>query len=173
MPATKPKTKLETNGTRQRIEAVASILEGYAQRGVFRGFSPAEKARQGKAVFRLLWHRDRIFEFVFDPSRNSMSFPSVLPNVSAEMHRDLKAFIKARHSAEFPEHRRVDSGKAQITTSSKGGNFAITLRVIESDDEYGTRKLIHLVHEIFLTFLLDGRYYDYMVEHFDLDPDRF
>lgn len=171
MPATK--TKLELNGARQRIEAVASILEGYAQRGVFRGFSPAEKARQGKAVFRLLWHRDRIFEFVFDPSRNSMSFPSVLPNVPSEMHRDLKRFIESRYSTDLPEHRRIDSDKAQINTSNRKGTVAINLLVLDGDDEYGVRKLIHLVHEIFLTFLLDGRYYEYMVDNFDLDPDRF
>jgi hypothetical protein len=35
------------------------------------------------------------------------------------------------------------------------------------------RKLIRLVYEIFLTFLLDGRYYEYLVENFNLDPDRF
>ncbi len=35
------------------------------------------------------------------------------------------------------------------------------------------RQLIHLVHEIFMTFLLDGRYYEYMVETFDLDPDKW
>ena len=170
MPATR--TKLDPNGTRQRIEAVASILEGYAQRGVFRGFSPAEKAGQGKAVFRLLWHRDRIFEFVFDPSRNSMSFPSVLPNVSTEMHRDLKRFIESRSSADLPEHRRIDPSKVQINTSNRKGAVAINLLVLDVDDEYGVRKLIHLVHEIFLTFLLDGLYYEYMVENFDLDPDR-
>ena len=39
--------------------------------------------------------------------------------------------------------------------------------------EYATRKLIHLVHEIFLGFLIDAGYYEYMVEHLGLDPDRY
>jgi hypothetical protein len=169
----KLKEKPGLNSTRARIDAVAATLEGYARRGVFRGFSPAETARQGQAVFRLLWHRDRVFEFVFDPRRNTMRFPAVLPNVPTEMYRDLKAFINARYSADLPDHRRIDSRKAQITASNRGGNVALSLRLLDGDDEYGARKLIHLVHEIFLTFLLDGRYYDYMVENFNLDPDRF
>lgn len=173
MPAASSKEKRETTGTRARIDAVAATLEGYARRGVLRGFSPAEKARPGQAVFRLLWHRDRVYEFVFDPRRNTMRFPLVLPNVPAEMYRELKAFIKARHAAELPDHRRIDFRKAQVTASHQGGNVALSLRILDGDDDYGVRKLIHLVHEIFLTFLLDGRYYEYMVENFDLDPDRF
>ena len=39
--------------------------------------------------------------------------------------------------------------------------------------DYAARKLIHAVHEIYLTYLNDGRYYNYMVEVFDIDPDRF
>lgn len=173
MAVAKLKEKHKVNGTCARIEAVAVMLEGYAQRGVFRGFSPAEEFRQGRAVFRLLWHRDRVFEFVFDTRRNTMRFPLVLPNVPAEMYRELKEFIKARHAAELPDHRRIDSRKAQVVAYSRGGNVALSLRILDGDDEYGARKLIHLVHEIFLTFLLDGRYYEYMVENFNLDPDRF
>jgi len=42
-----------------------------------------------------------------------------------------------------------------------------------ADFEYAARKLIHAVHEVYLTYLNDGRYYNYMVEVFDIDPDRF
>jgi hypothetical protein len=173
MSAARLKERHGVKATRARIEAVTATLEGYARRGVFRGFSPAGDVRQGRAIFRLLWHRDRVFEFVFDTRRNTMRLPLVLPNVPAEIYRELKEFIKARHAAELPDHRRIDSSKAQITASNRGGNVALSLRVINGDDEYGARKLIHLVHEIFLTFPLDGRYYEYLVENFDLDPDRF
>jgi hypothetical protein len=175
MSVTRLKEKHGVKETRARIEAVAATLETYAQRGVFREFNPAGDVRQGQAVFRLLWHRDRVFEFVFDTRRNTMRFPLVLPNVPAdsEMYRELKGFIKARHAAEFPDHRRIDSRKAHVVAYNRGGNVTLSLRVINGDDEYGARKLIHLVHEIFLTFLLDGRYYEYLVENFDLDPDRF
>ena len=35
------------------------------------------------------------------------------------------------------------------------------------------RDSVQTAHEIFLIFLVDGAYYDYMVEHLGLDPDRF
>ena len=102
-----------------------------------------------------------------------MRFPLVLPNVPAGMYRELKEFINARHAAELPDHRRIDSRKAQVAASNRGGNVKLSVRIIDGDDEYGARKLIHLVHEMFLTFLLDGRYYEYLVENFDLDQDQF
>ncbi len=54
----------------------------------------------------------------------------------------LKEFIKARHAAELPDHRRIDSRKAQVVASNRGGNVALSLHVINGDDEYGARKLI-------------------------------
>lgn len=102
-----------------------------------------------------------------------MRFPLVLPGVPADskMYLDLKEFIKARHSDEFPDHRRIDGRKAQVGSCVRSGNVSLTLTVRNGDYRYGARKLINLVHEIFLVFLADG-YYEYMVEAFDLDPDR-
>jgi len=157
---------------RSRVDLVAAILEGYAERGVFRGFSQ-KPVQRGRAVFTMLWHRDRAFEFVFDYDKNTMRFPLVLPNVPAdsEMYAALKRFVKSRHSDELPQHRRIDLRKAEVRSYNRAGNVSLTLTVKKGDCEYGARKLIHLVHEVFLTFLIDG-WYDYMVENFDLDPDR-
>jgi hypothetical protein len=159
---------------RYRIERVAEVLEGYAQRGVFRGFSRAPAIRDGKCAFKLVWHHDRAFELVFDARRNTLRFPLLLPNVAADssMYGELKRFIEERHSTEIPEHRRIDRRKAVASVSNRRANVSLTMRLL-NDDEYGARKLIHLATEVFLVFLQDGRYYDYMVENFDLDPDRF
>ncbi len=159
-----------SKGTRHRVEAVAEVLEGYAQRGVFRGFS-RELARGDRTTFRMLWHRDRIFELVFDEARQSLRFPQLLPNVSAEMFQHLKEFLRERTSDDLPEHRRIDRRKVEVRAQNRKGTVSLSLTMKDSDVEYGARKLIHLVHELFLTFLMDGRNYDYMVENFDLDPD--
>jgi hypothetical protein len=121
----------------------------------------------------MVWHRDRVFDLIFDANRGTMRFPLVLPGVSADskMYLDLKEFIKARHSDELPNHRRIDSRKAQAGSNVRSSNVSLTLTVRNGDYKYGVRKLINLVHEIFLVFLADG-YYEYMVEAFDLDPDR-
>lgn len=160
----------EVTRTRARLAVVSAVLENYAERGVFRGFS--QDIRTNKAVFRMLWHRERVFELTFEPNKNTLRFAQVLPSVDAEMFQDLQEFIRLRLSTELPDHRRIDPTIVKITPIRRSGNVSLTMQILDSDDEYAVRKFIHLVHEIFLTFLLDGRYYDYMVENFDLDPDR-
>lgn len=155
------------------MEVVARTLEEYAARCVFRGFSRGP-INGGKAAFKIAWHRDCMFDFVFDSARSSLRFSTVLPNVPADssMYKELKAFIKSRQSGELPDHRRIDRTKVEIRPYNRGGNVSLTFRVKDGDIEYGVRRLIYFVNEIFLVFLQDGLYYDYMVETFDLDPDH-
>jgi len=89
------------------------------------------------------------------------------------MYRELQAFLKARQTAEMPEHRRVNPSKAGITLSNQRGAVSLKLIVKDGDFDYGTRKIIHIVHEIFMVFLVDGPYFEYMVEQLGLDPDRY
>ncbi len=88
------------------------------------------------------------------------------------MYREFKEFLESRHDASLPEHRRIDRKKASVRASNRAGNIALTLTVRNSDYEYATRKLIHLVHEVFLVFLYEARNYDYLIKTFDLDPDH-
>lgn len=168
-----PKEIKNSKRAQAHIEAVAETLENYARRGVFRGFSRGAVGKD-KAAFRMVWHRDRVFDFILDLRNNTMRFPVVLPNVpaSSEMYSELKAFITSRHSDKVPAHRRIDSRKAQVRPYNRGGNVSLTLTVVDGEFEYCARTLINLVHEIFMVFLIDGSYYEYMVETFDLDPDR-
>ena len=175
------------HSTVSSIDAVHAILEGYAERGVFRGFSRGpgsnrkgsnrksgnRKSSSRKASFRLLWHRDRLFELILDLDRHTLRFPLVLPHVDAKstMYQKLKEFLKSRQSEEMPQHRRIDTRKARVQSVNRGGNVAVILTIQDGDYEYGARKLVHLVHEIFLVFLVDGPYYESMVETFGLDPD--
>jgi len=172
MRAAVAKEKQFPMGSASAVEVVAETLEHYARRGVFRGFSRGA-VKNGRAAFRMVWHRDRVFDFIFDVSRGTMRFPLVLPDVPADskMYADLKAFIRDRQSEELPEHRRIDAGKARVSSYLRSGNVSLTLTVRNGDYKYGAQKLINLVHEIFLVFLADG-YFDYMVEAFDLDPDK-
>jgi hypothetical protein len=162
-----------TKRGKAEAELVAGILENYANRGVFKGFSHGPSGA-GKAVFRMLWHRDRFFELILDTHKKTLRFPVVLPEIPARssMYREFKEFIESRHSADLPEHRRINPKKATVKPSIRAGNAGLTLTVRNGDYAYATRKLINLVHEVFLDFLYDGRYYDYLVETFDLDPDH-
>jgi hypothetical protein len=156
------------------VALVTGILEGYAEKAVFRGFS-AHPLRGGKATYRMVWHQDRPFELLLDVPGKTLRFPAVLPGVHARspMYRELQAFLKVRQTDEMPEHRRVDPAKAGITLSSQRGVVSLKLTVKNGDFDYATRKIIHLVHEIFMVFLVDGPYFEYMVEQLGLDPDRY
>jgi hypothetical protein len=153
---------------------VTEILEGYAAKAVFRGFS-AHPAANGQAIYRMIWHHDRRFEMLLDVEQKTLQFPEVLPGVPARspMYRDLHAFLKLRQSEEMAEHRRVNPAKARLASGNKRGTVSITLTVKDGDFDYATRKIIHIVHEIFLIFLVDGPYFEYMVEHLGLDEDRY
>jgi hypothetical protein len=167
------RTKATPAGTPAAHQLVASILENYATRAVFRGFSQGPVSN-GRTTFKMLWHRDRFFELVLDVPRKTLRFPAVLPEVPAgsTMYREFREFVESRQSHALPEHRRIDKEKADVRCGNQGGDVSVTLTTRDGDFEYGVRKLINLVHETYLVFLFDGRYHDYLVETFNLDPDR-
>jgi hypothetical protein len=140
---------------------------------VFRGFSQGTVER-GKAKFKMLWHRDRFFELVFDSKKKTLSFPVVLPDVArnAAIYREFGRFVESQSSPKIPAHRRIERKKVRMRASYRAGNVALTATVAGSDYEYAVRKLVHLVHETYLVFLVEGKHYEYLVETFDLDPDH-
>lgn len=159
--------------SRTDADIVASVLEDYARRGVFRAFSRSRTSRR-RSTFRVVWHYRRPYELVYDASRGALRLRQFLPNIEASsaMYRELKAFIKSRCDEALPEHRRIDPERAVIRTRNQGGLVSLSVESLERDPEYATKKLVQLVHEIFLSFLRDGPYYEYLVENFDLEPDE-
>ena len=143
------------------------ILKEYAAKGVFRGFS----AHPTDPSFRLLWHRNQFFDLLFDAQTKTLRIPVVMPSVDAAMYAHYKEFVKERCTNNQPEHRRIDPKKARVRTACKRGKVALSVVAADGDVEYALRKLIHLVHETYLVFLYDGRYYSYLIDTFDLDPD--
>ena len=163
--------------TKSVVDLVADILENYATRGVFRGFSrefSQGPARKGQATFKMMWHHDRYFELVLDVPKHTLRCPAVLPSVprDSSMHREFKEFLEYNQSEERPPHRRIDPAKVGIRSGNRAGNVSLTFTVKDGDYEYGARKTIHLMDEIFKIFLQDGPYYEYLVENFGVDPDK-
>jgi hypothetical protein len=155
------------------VAAVTGVLREYSEKALFRGFA-AGRALNGKARFSFVWHYGRTFELVLDAHKKTLQIERLLPGVDAAMYKELKAFLAARQTNEYPPHRRIDPARGSLRTSRRPGNVAISVLVKQPEDYgYATRKLIHLVHEVFLGFLVDGPYHEYMVEHLGLDPDRY
>jgi hypothetical protein len=156
-----------------RIDIVATVLAGYAERRVFHGFSRGPISG-GKASFTIAWHRGRVFELTFDARAGTLRLPELLTGIPVEssMYEDLKAFIRSRQSDELPDHRRLDARKTQVRTYNRSGNILLVMKIKDGDSEYAVRKLVHLINEIYLTLLAEGKYFDYLVDTFNLDPDR-
>lgn len=138
---------------------------------MFRGFSRGETTKT-RAAYKLLWHYDRLYDFILDTRRHTLYFPHLLSNVPRDMYRDLAAYLKSRQADDLPEHRRIDPARMGVRATHRQGSVSITLTCHDADYEHAARKAIHLVHELFLDFLSDGRYYDYKLVEFNLDPDR-
>jgi len=162
-----------TKAALSHIDAVAAVLAGYAERRVFHGFSrgPTPGA---KATFQIVWHRGRVFELTFDARAGTLRLPQLLTGIPADstIYDDLKAFIRSKQTDDVPDHRRLDTRRIQIRTYNRGGNILLVLKSKDDDIQYAVRKLVNLINEIYLTFLADGKYFDYLVETFNLDPDR-
>jgi hypothetical protein len=159
-------------GTRtQPIAIVADQLKAYARRGVFRSFSQT-RADGRQADFRFYWLWNLPFHLSFDGKRKTLSFKNLLPAVPArsELNTQLKAFIKGRSSNDQPEHRRLDPKRVSIRYSNLRGNVSITFLVVKDDYEYGVKKALNLVNEVFVGFL-NVHFPEYTVQHFRRPED--
>jgi hypothetical protein len=112
------------------------------------------------------------YRVAFDATGRTLSFVNLLPDVPAgsAMDRDLRRFVESRCDKSVVEHRRVDRRRLGVACVNRRGNVSIVF-TLKGDVQYGVRKAIHLVHEIVMDFLNDGRFVQYMVDHFNLDPE--
>jgi len=152
------------------VKVVRSGLQAYADRGVFRGFDEV-KARNGKPGFKFVWLGSRLLTFSFDSREGVLTFTNLLPNVplNSMLYGDLKRFLESRSDREIPRHRRIDSTRAELSWTNRRGKVSIALTVRNNQYAYGVRKLINLVHEVFV--LLNDSYADYMNENFDVPQE--
>lgn len=156
----------------QPADLVSSILEGYASRGVFGGFR--QNKRQARmAEFMVLWHFRRVFPILLDEAKASLTVSGLLPHVSAapKLRGDLAAYLCYCAAPERPAHRRIDPEKARVTCYVRRDSLSLRIAVQDGDYEYATRRLVHLVNEVFLDFLRDAMYLDFMVAHLGMNPE--
>ena len=140
---------------------IHDVLQGYANRGVFGSFN------QDGDTFKFTWLWNLPFELRFRQSR--LTFPQLLPH-AAPLQTDLRRFIRGCCSKNRPEHRRVDSKRLKVSCVNRRGAIGVSFQIAAGHYEYGTRKAINLVNEIFLSFL-SVNHHQYLVEHFRRPED--
>lgn len=150
---------------------VLAAFQHYATRGSFRSLTAEAAGR--KLQFRFTWIRDVPFRVVFDAAQRTLTFVDLLPAIPArsEMDRALRVFVKERMSAAVPMHRRVDGRRVGVDVMNRRGAVSIVFTFKTKDTEYAVRKSVHLAYDVLQDFLNDGRYVDYCVAHFNLNPE--
>jgi hypothetical protein len=158
--------------TRDESAMVHAALEHYANRGSFRSFS-ATTITASKTEFTFSWFRDVTFRVIFDRERRSLTFVDMLPAIPprSEMDRHLRAFVKTYTSTAVPEHRRVDPRRVTVAVANRGRAESLVFTFRTRDTAYAVRKAVHLANDILQDYLNDGRYVQYNVDHFNLNPE--
>jgi hypothetical protein len=155
------------------IETVRALLQHYAARGAFRSFSEVAGTSGRSPAFQFLWFRDVTFRVTYRSTTRTLTFVDMLPAVPprSAMDRHLRAFIKSRSDKSLPEHRRVDLRKVGLSVLNRKAAISITFVLKPGHIEYGTKKAVHLIHEVLMDFLNEPQYVEYNIEHFNLNPE--
>jgi hypothetical protein len=113
------------------------------------------------------------FHLVYDPTRRELTFRDVLPDVGSRsaMYRELKQFLRSRTPRTVAAHRRIDPRKATVNVRIRKRAVSLVVSLKDAHLEYGVRKAVNLVHELFVDFLRYPTHFSYMVEHFNVDPE--
>ena len=151
-------------------ETVARMLQGYADRGVFRGLT-AESLPGGRARFTFTWLTRRPMALHVDREATRLRFVDLLTQVDgrSSMGRDLAALIAARTSRTLPTHRRLDVRRASVEASTRKGAWSLVVTAHGTAHAYAIRYALNLVNDVFL--LLHEKYPDYLIEHFGLSAE--
>ena len=152
------------------LDVVRKNLQVYADRGVIRGLNEV-KTRSGKQSFTFVWLGDRPLEFSIDTEAARLTFNRLLPNVpsNSELYSELKRSLKNRSGSDLPQHRRIDSKRAEVVWVNRSGNVSIILKIRNNQYAYGLNRLVNLVHELFVQ--LNDSHPDYMCENFDVPQE--
>ena len=152
--------------TENPLTVIRRLLQGYADRGIFRGFSE-KKTKEGKNEFKFLWLTGQPMTLIYEGKNSTLRFKNLLLNVPSHstMYLDLEAFVKGKVDGDLPKHRRIDSQLAEVECSNRGGKVSIVLKVKRGKYQYGVNKIVNLIHEIFL--FLRSSWADYMWENVD------
>lgn len=152
------------------LDIVSSVLQDYADRGVFGGMSRASLGR-GQIAFEFKWLYNRRFTMVFDEKNSSLRFKNCFAaiNSKSEEYDALKEFVKSRYDKSLPAHRRIDRGRAETSCTCRGGGVSLVLKVKRNQYRYGVGQLVNLLHESFL--MLDQCFAEYLYENYDLPEE--
>jgi len=152
------------------LNSVSRTLDGYAGRGVFRGYT-AEPGPRGTRRFRFLWLTRRPMTIQLDPARGRLVFQDLFPAAARQygVVEAVRAVVASASSAERPAHRRLHPRRAKMTCRFVRGHGSLELALAGSNAEPAVRAALGLVNELFL--VLHECFPDYLIAEFGASPE--
>lgn len=147
-----------------------AVLQQYADRGVFRGFS-ARTGRSGVQEFRFTWLTREPIVLRYDPRASSLLFKALLPGVAraSPLLAEVQALVVSRSSRALPAHRRIDRRRVEVECAYRRGTLSLMLLIKGANRAYAVQKGVNLVHEIFVA--LQASYPEYLWDTFGLPAE--
>jgi len=152
------------------VAVVRKTLQEYADRGVFGSFNE-DNSKPANTKFHFVWLHDRRYTIVFDGTKNTLTFKDCFPHVpgNSDINQGIRDFLNERTDKKLRAHRRIDPGRAVVSSSNRGGSVSLKMEIKRNQYAYGTRKFVNLLHETFV--MLDQCFTEYLYEHFDLPEE--
>ena len=153
--------------------AVAGTLRGYADRGVFRGFS-ASTGPRGVQRFEFLWLTRRPIVLVFSPARRVLVFAHLFPAADRVpgVTQAIRDAVRSSSSPARPRHRRIDARRAKMTCRFRDGDGSLRLSLAGPEGGASVaalRSALTFVNELFL--ILHECFPEYLIGQYGASPE--
>lgn len=150
--------------------AVTATLQGYADRGVFRGFT----VRLGRNLhhhYQFKWLTRDPMQVTFEGFRGILVFRNLLPGIDPKgtLLDQIKEKIISRSGGRIPQHRRLDPRRARVAYMCRNRSVSLKISIKGHHHAYAVQKSLNLVNEIFL--LLQEKYPDYLTAQFGFSAE--
>lgn len=136
----------------KEARAVSEVLANYARRGEFKALSEGSM-RVGRIGYRILWHHERVYRFVFDLEASELCFPELMAPVNARspVLKELNGILR-RRATDDSEQRRIDPDKGHARLFVRRAALSLCMTVQDGHYEYCTQRLVQLAHEMLTAF---------------------
>lgn len=154
----------------REIAAVRRCLQGYADRGVFRGYTERPE-RRGRLWFRFSWLAQDPYDLQYEAKSGTLTFLNVLPNIGgrSSLARALRVFVGERAAGSLPPHRRIDPKRAVASAFVEQGTMRLRVVAKRGHHGYGVNRVVNLMHEVHVH--LQSYYPEYLWENYGLPQD--
>jgi hypothetical protein len=151
-------------------KTIDETLQSYADRGVFRGFSAADRPR-GLRRYQFLWLTRRPMTVTLEPHKRVLTFDAIFPDVEKVpgLAAALGRRVRGATAHGLPAHRRVDGRRVRLRSLVRKGAGSLRVEVRGQNGQYAVKRALGLVNDLFNH--LQECYPDYLIAHFGLSAE--